>query len=277
MSNVKWIKISVNIFEDDKILMIENMPDADAIIVIWMKLLTLAGKKNNSGVFMFTEITPYDDEILATVFRRPLNTVRFALKAFENLGMIEMINNDIIVLPNWAKHQTLDQLEERNRYMKEYMKKYRNKQKQIAFQEIPDDIELSEETSKQSVEVQCKVNSKLNSKVNVNSLDKIREEKKIERLKDKKIKEFSTPIIEENDFFTKMLIMKEYIQEDDEYISNYNLLFQEIRSNGWKYDDINVTTRYVIEHSDRTTVPIMSRFVFFKKSIWSGLKRFNDK
>lgn len=277
MSEVKWIKIRVNIFEDDKILMIEKMPDADALIVIWLKLLTLAGKKNNSGVFMFTEKTPYDDEILATVFRRPLNTVRFALKAFENLGMIELIDNDTIAIPNWSKHQSLDQLEERNRYMKEYMKKYRKKQKLIALQESPKDVEVTKESIEIRNECEQEVNNKHNSKVNVNSLDKIRLEKKIERLKDKKIKEFSTDLSTDNDFFTKMLIKKGYIIEDDEYISNYNLLFQDIRVHGWKYDDINVTTRYVIEHTDRTTVPIMSRFVFFKKSIWSGLNRLNNK
>lgn len=257
--------------------MIEKMPDADALIVIWLKLLTLAGKKNNSGVFMFTEKTPYDDEILATVFRRPLNTVRFALKAFENLGMIELIDNDTIAIPNWSKHQSLDQLEERNRYMKEYMKKYRKKQKLIALQESPKDVEVTKESIEIRNECEQEVNNKHNSKVNVNSLDKIRLEKKIERLKDKKIKEFSTDLSTDNDFFTKMLIKKGYIIEDDEYISNYNLLFQDIRVHGWKYDDINVTTRYVIEHTDRTTVPIMSRFVFFKKSIWSGLNRLNNK
>lgn len=33
MSNVKWIKITVNIFDDEKILLIESLPDADSIIV----------------------------------------------------------------------------------------------------------------------------------------------------------------------------------------------------------------------------------------------------
>ena len=46
MSNVKWIKMTVNIFDDEKILLIESLPDADSIIVIWFKLLCLAGKQN---------------------------------------------------------------------------------------------------------------------------------------------------------------------------------------------------------------------------------------
>ncbi|MBN3376429.1 hypothetical protein CF087_21580, partial [Clostridium botulinum] len=121
---VKWIKIVTDIFDDEKILLIENMPEADSIIVIWFKLLCLAGKMNNSGVFMLNEKIAYTDEMLATIFRRPLNTVRLAINTFQQFGMIEVIDN-VITIPNWSKHQTLDQLEERKEYMREYMKGYR--------------------------------------------------------------------------------------------------------------------------------------------------------
>lgn len=50
MADVKWIKITTDIFDDEKILLIESLPDSDSIIVIWFKLLCLAGKMNNSGV-----------------------------------------------------------------------------------------------------------------------------------------------------------------------------------------------------------------------------------
>lgn len=131
MSDVKWIKIVTDIFDDEKILLIESMPEADAVIVIWFKLLTLAGKINNGGVLMFNDKLPYTDEMLATIFRRPVNIVRLAIKTFENFGMVEVINNTITI-PNWSKHQTLDQLEERKEYMKNYMREYRNKQKLLA-------------------------------------------------------------------------------------------------------------------------------------------------
>ncbi|MDR7856641.1 phage replisome organizer N-terminal domain-containing protein [Tissierella sp.] len=35
MVEVKWIKIVTDIFDDDKVLLIESMPEADGIIVIW--------------------------------------------------------------------------------------------------------------------------------------------------------------------------------------------------------------------------------------------------
>ena len=68
MSDVKWIKITTDIFDDEKILLIESLPDAYAIIVCWFKLLCLAGKQNNSGVFMMGQIA-YTEKMLATIFR----------------------------------------------------------------------------------------------------------------------------------------------------------------------------------------------------------------
>ena len=128
MAEVKWIKIVTDILDDDKILLIESLPEHDAIIVIWFKLLCLAGKMNNHGVFIMNGRIAYTDEMFATIFRRPLNTVRLALDTFEKFGMIERIDN-VVTIPNWSKHQTLDQLEERKKYMRTYMQKYREKQK----------------------------------------------------------------------------------------------------------------------------------------------------
>ena len=116
MAEVKWIKIVTDIFDDEKILMIESMPEADSLIVIWFKLLCLAGKQNNSGVLMLGRM-PYTDEMFSTIFRRPINTVRLALQTFEGFGMIEIINNTVTI-PNWGKHQNIegmDKIREQNR------------------------------------------------------------------------------------------------------------------------------------------------------------------
>lgn len=107
--DVKWIKICTDIFDDEKILLIESMPDADSLIVIWFKLLCLAGKQNNNGIFVMNNKILYTEEMLATVMRRPINTVRLAIKTFELYGMVEVIDN-VITIPNWSKHQSIDKL-----------------------------------------------------------------------------------------------------------------------------------------------------------------------
>ena len=153
MSDVKWIKIVTNIFDDEKILLIESLPSADSIIVIWFKLLCLAGKNNNNGVFIMSDKIAYTDEMLATIFRRDVNTVRLALKTFETYGMIEIIDG-VITIPNWGKHQNFDKIEQKTAYMKEYMRDYREKQKK-----------------KIECKSNCKTNSKSNSKSNVSEAD----------------------------------------------------------------------------------------------------------
>lgn len=128
-SDVKWIKITTDIFDDEKILLIESLPDAYAIITVWFKLLCLAGKQNNSGVFMMGKIA-YTDKMLATIFRMKEATVTMALQTFEQFGMVEIIDG-VITIPNWGKHQNLDQLESKKEYMRNYMQEYRAKQKRL--------------------------------------------------------------------------------------------------------------------------------------------------
>ena len=156
MADVKWIKITTDIFDDEKILLIESLPDAYAIITVWFKLLCLAGKQNNSGVFLLGRI-PYTDKMLATIFRMKEATVAMALQTFEQFGMIEVIDG-VITIPNWGKHQSLDQLESKKEYMRNYMKEYREKQKNLL--------------------VDGKSNCKTNSKANVSEADKeVKQEK----------------------------------------------------------------------------------------------------
>jgi predicted phage replisome organizer len=137
MAEVKWIKITTDVFDDEKILLIESMPSADSIITIWFKLLILAGKQNNNGVFMMSNKLPFTDEMLATIFRRDLNTVRLALKTFEEFGMIEVVDN-VITIPNWNKHQTLDAYEKKKERDRLYQQNRRKKQKNLIEQKSPD-------------------------------------------------------------------------------------------------------------------------------------------
>ena len=111
MPEVKWIKLLTEMFDDEKIKLIEAVPEADMLLVIWIKLLTLAGKKNMNGYIFLTENIPYTDEMLATLFNRPLNTVRLALETFKKFGMIEFNGEGKIKITNWEKHQNIDGLE----------------------------------------------------------------------------------------------------------------------------------------------------------------------
>lgn len=128
MAEVSWIKLKVGMFDDSKIKYIEALPERDTIITLWVKLLTLAGKYNEQGYIMLSENLPYNEEMLANEFNRPINSIRLALQTFKTLGMIEDVNG-VFKVTNWEKHQNIEGLEkirEQNRLRK---RKQRNKQK----------------------------------------------------------------------------------------------------------------------------------------------------
>ena len=112
-------------FEDEKIRLIETMPDADTILVIWIKLLAQAGKTNATGYIYLNENIPYTDEMLATIFNRPIATVRLALKTFEQFGMIEINEDNFIGITNWEKHQNLAGLEKIREQTRKRVAKHR--------------------------------------------------------------------------------------------------------------------------------------------------------
>ena len=145
MSDVKWIKISTGIFNDECFEMIDNMPEADAIELIWFKLLVFAGKLNDHGLFIFKDSLAYTDEMLASVFHRPLNIVRLAMQTFINLKMIEQIDG-VYTIPNWDKYQNLDAYENKKIRDREYSKKYREKQK-LMIEEKKSSDESSDKSS----------------------------------------------------------------------------------------------------------------------------------
>ena len=128
MADVKWIKIVTDIFDNKKIKQIECLPDGDGIIVIWFKLLCLAGNTNDNGMVYFTKDIPYTEQMLAAQFNRPLTLVQIALNTFQRFGMIDVVD-DILYVSNWEKYQSVDRLREIREYNRLAQKKSREKKK----------------------------------------------------------------------------------------------------------------------------------------------------
>ena len=143
MSEIKWIKITTDIFDDEKIRLIDALPDHDAILVIWFKILALAGKHNRNGLLMMSDKVHYTDEMLATIFQRSLNSVRMALGVFEQFGMIEIIDG-IITLPNWEKHQNIDGMERIKEQTRNRVARHREKQKSLALGNVTGNVTVTD-------------------------------------------------------------------------------------------------------------------------------------
>lgn len=87
-----WIKLNVSEFDDPRWLIIESFPEvADAVEVIYIKLLCLAGKANDGGKLILPGPggKPYGEAELAAVLRKQPATVRAALQLLENYGFLE--------------------------------------------------------------------------------------------------------------------------------------------------------------------------------------------
>lgn len=130
MAEVKWIKLATDIFDNRKIRLIEKMPEGDGIIVIWLKLLCLAGTVNDRGYIYLTQDVPYTEEMLATQFDRPLAMIRLALTTFERFGMIEIVDN-FLLLPSWEKYQNTDGLDKIREQTRSRVAKHRELQKAL--------------------------------------------------------------------------------------------------------------------------------------------------
>ena len=118
-------------FEDEKIKLIEQMPEADTILIIWVKLLSQAGKANANGYIYLSENIPYTDEMLSTIFGRPLNTIRLALETFKAFGMIEIDDEHFISIANWEKHQNVEGLDKLREQTRKRVQKHRERQKKL--------------------------------------------------------------------------------------------------------------------------------------------------
>ena len=129
MPDVKWIKVSTGIFDTSrKIKQIETMPKGDTILIIWFKLMMLAGTINDGGAIYVTPDVPYTDKGLAEELRRPLAIVKEALSTFETYGMISR-EGGRIVLTSWNRYQNTERLGDIREYNRIAQQRSRAKKK----------------------------------------------------------------------------------------------------------------------------------------------------
>lgn len=138
MSDVKWIKIVTDIFDDEKMFAIETLPDGLIIELVWFKILCLAGKCNSNGFLTINGKLAYTDDMLSKVFRIDIGVVQRALTIFQELEMIEIVENNYMVA-NWLKYQSGDKLEDIRAKGAARQKKYREKQKQLRLEQKEDE------------------------------------------------------------------------------------------------------------------------------------------
>lgn len=110
MAGVKWVKLSIDMFDHRKIKHLRKLPDGNNIVLIWVMLLTMAGRCNAGGMIFLTENIPYTSKMLADELGFEETTVTLALKALEQLDMI-IADDNFFAIAGWEEYQNIDGLE----------------------------------------------------------------------------------------------------------------------------------------------------------------------
>ena len=120
MADVKWIKITTDMFDNRKIKHLRRLPEGNSIVLIWVMLLTMAGRCNSGGLIFLTENIPYTTKMLADELGFEENTVQLALQALEQFNMIVM-DQGFFTIAGWDEYQNIEGMErirEQNRLRK---------------------------------------------------------------------------------------------------------------------------------------------------------------
>ena len=111
MAEVKWVKLTTDMFDNRKVKHLRKLPEGNNIVLIWVMLLTMAGRCNSGGMIFLTENIPYTPKMLADELDFEENTVALALKALEQLNMI-VTDNGYFTIAGWEEYQNADKLAE---------------------------------------------------------------------------------------------------------------------------------------------------------------------
>lgn len=133
MSGVQWVKLSIGMFDNKKIKYLRGLPEGNNIVLIWIALLTMAGRCNANGMIFLTENIPYTIQMIAEEFKFQENTVLLALDQLERLGMITR-NQDYLFISNWEKHQNIEGMDKIREQTRIRVAKHREKQRQVLLE-----------------------------------------------------------------------------------------------------------------------------------------------
>ena len=126
MGEVQWIKLYIDMFDKRKIKKLRRLPAGNELLLIWVMLLATAGKCNAGGMIYITEDVPFTEEDLADELGFEVGTIKLALNAFAELGMITS-EGGFISVANWEEYQNTDKLAEIREQTRKRVAKHREK------------------------------------------------------------------------------------------------------------------------------------------------------
>ena len=96
-----WLKLEKNFLQSKFIKIIKDMPNGKDYILFYLALMLESIE--SVGHLRFTELVAYDEKMLASLTDTNIDIVRSAMKIFQELGMITMLQDGTIFLPEVPK------------------------------------------------------------------------------------------------------------------------------------------------------------------------------
>ncbi len=135
MADIKWIKITTDMFDNRKIKHLRKLPEGNNIVLIWVMLLTMAGRCNSGGLIFLTENIPYTPKMLADELDFEENTVQLALKALEQFNMI-VTDGNFFTIAGWEEYQNVEGLDKIREQTRQRVAAHREKQKLLSSRNV---------------------------------------------------------------------------------------------------------------------------------------------
>lgn len=129
MGDVEWIKLTVDMFDNRKVKAIRHLPEGNNIILIWVMLLTLAGRCNAGGMIFLTPTIAYTPQGLADELGFEESTVKLALEVLAHFGMIQ--TDGFLSITNWEEYQNIEGLDRIRKQTNKRVTRYRERQKAL--------------------------------------------------------------------------------------------------------------------------------------------------
>ena len=130
MSEISWVKITVDMFDNRKIKQIRGLPEGNNIVLVWIMLLTIAGRCNAGGMIFLTENIAYTAESLARELDFEVPFIKMAIDTLSHFGMIRVDDSEFSIV-NWEEYQNVDGMERAKMLNRERQKRWYDRQKSL--------------------------------------------------------------------------------------------------------------------------------------------------
>ena len=166
-----YMRLKENFFDSDEMIILENMDNGEGIIYSNILLKLYLRSLKYEGRLMFNERIPFNPQMLSTIVRHPVGVVEKALRAFVDLGLVEVMDNGAIYMLDIQNFigKTSTEADRQREYQARIAKEKNN------VRNLTGNIqEISDKTTPESEsEIESEIESKSDDDVGKNSLQSL--------------------------------------------------------------------------------------------------------